>query len=64
MIDINIEFERECFKCSGTSAWMLDKSCEICGSTGRISTELGDKLLEFLEHNAIKPTPVTTKREE
>lgn len=55
-VEINIEFERECYKCYGTSAWMTDKSCEACRSTGRVSTELGDKLLEFLEHQGIKPT--------
>lgn len=48
--EIIIEFERECGKCYGTAAWMSDKKCEACNNTGRVSTELGEKLLEFLEH--------------
>lgn len=62
MIDINIEFERECSKCYGhgylLSATEDRKPCERCRSTGRIPTELGVELLEFLEHQGIKPASV------
>lgn len=51
-VEIDIEFERECFKCYGASRYRESK-CSICGSTGYVSTDLGDKLLEFLEHRGL-----------
>lgn len=51
---IDIEFERECGKCYGTSTWMPDKSCEVCKGKGKVATELGEALLEFLERHGIK----------
>lgn len=67
MIDVNVEFERECGKCYGTSAWMPDKVCDACHSTGRIATKLGEALLEFLANQGIKPSieppPATPGRE-
>lgn len=68
MIDVNVEFERECYKCYGSSAWMPDKICDACNNTGRVATELGEALLEFLEHQGIKraaiePPPATSGRE-
>lgn len=60
---IEIEFERECFKCYGTAAWMPDESCDACGSTGRVATDLGEKLLEFLEHQGIRPVLATIEQE-
>ena len=62
-VEVNIEFERECYKCYGSSAWMTDKTCEACNSTGRIATGLGEKLLEFLEHNGIKPATTEQGKE-
>lgn len=29
-MNVEIEFERECYKCYGTSAWMPDKQCDRC----------------------------------
>lgn len=51
---IDIEFERECYKCEGSSKWSGVK-CESCSNTGKVVTELGEALLEFLEHQGIKP---------
>lgn len=48
-MDIEIEFERECFKCGGSSRWS-GKDCGNCGNTGRVATSLGDELIEFLEN--------------
>lgn len=67
MIEINIEFECECFKCYGNGYLLSNKgtdapACERCNGSGRAATELGRELLEFLEHNGIKPS-TTTKRE-
>lgn len=47
---INIEFERECGKCYGTGGRYTGKGCERCGDTGIVPTELGERLIEFLEH--------------
>lgn len=58
-MNIEIEFERECYKCYGTSAWMPDKQCDACGNKGKVPTELGDALLEFLEHRGFKPVTST-----
>lgn len=67
MIDINIEFERECGKCYGSSQWS-GVACDRCNNTGRVPTELGVELLEFLERHGIKsiaaePPPATPGRE-
>lgn len=48
-MDMRIEFERECYTCFGGSRWS-GKDCENCGNTGRVSTSLGDELIEFLEN--------------
>lgn len=53
-VEVKIEFERECYTCLGRSAWMPSEPCETCNSTGRIATELGRDLLEFLEHQGIR----------
>ena len=58
-MNIEIEFERECYKCYGTAAWMPDKQCDACGNKGKVPTELGDALLEFLERQGIKPVTST-----
>jgi len=60
-VEVNIEFERECYKCFGGSTWWPDRKCERCGNTGRVPTELGEKLLEFLEHHQTRTA--TTSRE-
>lgn len=67
MIEIDIKFERECSKCYG-NGYLLSaedrKPCERCRGTGRAATELGSDLLEFLEHQGIKPAqPATPERE-
>jgi hypothetical protein len=49
-VEVVIEFERECYKCYGTGGQYTGKGCERCDNTGRVPTELGEKLLEFLEH--------------
>ena len=58
-VEVKIEFERECFKCYG-SGYLLGKGdqrlrCDRCNGSGRVATELGHELLEFLEHQGIKP---------
>ncbi len=57
-VEVNIEFERECSKCYG-HGYLLSlkekKPCERCRGTGRALTGLGNELLEFLEHQGIKP---------
>lgn len=67
MIEVNIEFEHECYKCEGSSQWS-GVVCDRCNSTGRVPTELGVELLEFLERHGIKPIaieppPATSGRE-
>ena len=47
---ITIEFERECYKCYGTGGQFTGKGCEVCGNTGYTATQLGNQLVEFLEH--------------
>lgn len=54
-VEINIEFERECYSCLGRSVWSNDEQCETCNSTGKVPTGLGQELLEFLERQGIKP---------
>lgn len=54
-MDVTIEYERECGVCHGRSAWLSDYKCENCNSTGRIPTEEGRGLLEFLEHQGFRP---------
>lgn len=53
-IEVNIEFERECYKCYGNGYLLSSKGekkpCERCCGSGRAPTELGRELLEFLEH--------------
>lgn len=63
-VEINIEFEHECYKCYGTSAWMQNKTCEICHNTGQVPTELGRKLLEFLESQGFKRLTAMTEGSE
>lgn len=64
-IEVEIEFERECYKCYG-NGYLLSptekKLCERCHGTGRAPTKLGRELLEFLEHYGIRP-PTTTEGE-
>lgn len=62
-VEVKIEFEQECYKCYGDSAYMPDRPCDRCQSTGRVPTELGHQLLEFLERHGIKP-PTTTREGE
>lgn len=63
-VEVKIEFERECSKCYG-SGYLLStkeegkKPCERCHSTGRAATELGNELLEFLEHQGFKSVRTT-----
>lgn len=52
--DIRIEFERECYKCDGASRWIAGQQCDRCNNTGRVATELGQELLDFLEHQGFK----------
>jgi hypothetical protein len=52
-VEIKIEFERECGICYGRCAYMPGDKCERCNNTGRVPTELGRDLLEFLEHQGI-----------
>jgi hypothetical protein len=54
-VQMEIEFERSCFKCYGASRY-LEKECTICNRTGYVSTELGDKLIEFLERQGFTRT--------
>lgn len=61
-IEVEIEFERECYKCYGAYR-SGSEPCTRCGGAGYIATELGEKLLEFLEHHGIRP-PTTTKEGE
>lgn len=49
MIDVSVEFEYECLRCYGRSRY-LQEDCEQCFKTGLVPSELGEKLLEFLEH--------------
>lgn len=68
-VEINIEFERECYKCYGASAAWLpdktpDKTCEVCHNTGQVPTELGRKLLEFLESQGFKRLTAITEGSE
>ena len=56
-VEINIEFERECYSCLGRSAYMAEQ-CGTCNSTGKVPTELGQELLEFLEHQGVKPVTI------
>lgn len=51
--EIEIEFERECYKCYGASRWS-GKPCETCLDTGRVATELGDQLMEFLKNQKVR----------
>lgn len=55
-VEVNIEFEQQCRTCYGRSTWMTSEPCASCRSTGRVPTELGRDLLEFLEHQGFKPT--------
>lgn len=50
-VEVKIEFERGCYTCYGRSAWMPSEPCATCRNTGRVPTELGRDLLEFLEHH-------------
>lgn len=54
-VEITIEFEQECHTCYGRSAWMPSEPCATCRSTGKVPTELGRDLLEFLENQGFKP---------
>lgn len=67
MIKLDVEFERECSQCYG-HGYLLSvaedrKPCEQCRGTGRTATELGVELLEFLEHQGIKPASVEQGKE-
>lgn len=62
-VEVKIEFEQECYACMGRSAWMPDRPCDRCQSTGLTPTELGRELLGFLERHGIRP-PTTTKEGE
>jgi hypothetical protein len=59
-VEVRIGFEHECYKCYGngyllSSSGEEKKPCERCRGVGRAPTELGDELLEFLEHQGFKP---------
>ena len=49
-MDIDIEFERECYKCYGTGGRYTGEGCEACANTGRVATSFGDELMEFLKN--------------
>jgi DnaJ-class molecular chaperone len=51
---IEIEFERECLMCYGRGVRLGEERCRTCDGLGHIPTELGDKLLEFLERRGLK----------
>lgn len=62
-VEITIEFERECYVCYGGSRWS-GKDCNRCANTGRVATELGEQLIEFLEHQQERDAakqPTTTE---
>lgn len=59
-VEVRIEFERECSRCYGNGYLLSVKGadrppCDRCNGSGRVATELGNELLEFLEHQGIKP---------
>lgn len=62
--EVRIQFERECGECYGngyllTARDEIKGSCPKCKGCGSIATELGQELLEFLEHQGFKPTTST-----
>jgi DnaJ-class molecular chaperone len=62
-VEIKIEFEHECYICGGRSTWTRSEPCQTCNSTGRVPTELGRNLLEFLEHQGFQ-LPTAAKDED
>lgn len=61
-MEMNIEFERECYKCYGGSRWS-GENCDNCANTGRVATQLGDELMEFLK-NQKQREEVTASKEQ
>jgi reverse gyrase len=50
---MNIQFERECYKCEGDSRYS-GTNCERCLNTGKVATKLGDELMEFLKNQQVR----------
>jgi hypothetical protein len=61
-MEMEIKFEAECYRCYGGSRWS-GKDCEPCGNTGRVSTALGDELIEFLENQKRRDQATIGRRE-
>lgn len=58
-VEVKIEFERECSRCYSNGYLLSVKGtdrplCDRCNGLGRVATELGNELLEFLEHQGIE----------
>ena len=53
-MQIEIELERECLMCYGRGVRWGGEQCATCDGLGYVPTELGDKLLEFLERRGLK----------
>lgn len=48
--DIELKFDAPCWSCTNGATVMPDDSgvCMICDGTGRMTTEAGDELIEFI----------------
>jgi DnaJ-class molecular chaperone len=54
-VEMDIQFEHECFKCYGRGTH-TGSTCLVCDGTGRLLTDLGERLMEFLEHQGFTRT--------
>jgi DnaJ-class molecular chaperone len=62
-VEVEIKFERECGICFGRSARTKGDICTNCNSTGRVPTQLGRDLLEFLENQGFKPATTNESKQ-